>query len=114
MPAAEPQRTVVPTSAPVYEPTSTSLPAPDERELADADAALVVAQVETGETPEIADLPAGDIRWSPDGVWLTWLHETDDGRLDLYAQHRDASEPFRAATDLPVQHWLEWAWVPRE
>jgi hypothetical protein len=88
---------------------------PDERELAYVDTSLKLARVETGESEavagQIAAQVARHVRWSPDGAWLTWLRETQFGRFDLFALRPGAGRPFRVATDLPSQHWIEWAWV---
>jgi hypothetical protein len=84
---------------------------PDEHELAYVEASLKLARVETGESDEVARQKARQIRWSPDGAWLTWLRETQFGRLDLFCLRPGAGRPFRVATDLPAQHWIEWGWV---
>jgi hypothetical protein len=82
-----------------------------ERELGYVDTSLKLAWGETGETEEVAPQIARHVRWSPDGAWLTWLRETQFGRFDLFALRPGAGRPLRVATDLPSQHWIEWAWV---
>jgi Tol biopolymer transport system component len=86
---------------------------PYDHYLAYVDTSLKLVTVATGKTEEVARHRARNVRWSPDGEWVTWLRKMQDGRYDLYALRPGAGRPFRAATDLPVQHWLSLGWVPR-
>jgi Tol biopolymer transport system component len=87
---------------------------PYDHYLAYVDTSLKLVRVEAGDVEELSRYyRARNVRWSPDGEWVTWLREMQDGRYDLYALRPGAGRPFRAARDLPAQHGLDLGWVPR-
>ena len=84
---------------------------PYDHYLTYVDTSLKLVAVENGHSEQISRYKARNVRWSPDGEWVTWLRETQEGRYDLYALRPGVDRLFRVATDLPIQHGLGLGWV---